>query len=176
MSHAITLARPYARAAFQLAQAHGGLPAWSQALGFAAQAASDARVGRLFGDPRARRDQLVELLTPPSGSDGHFSRFLALLAENRRLPLLPDIAALYEALRAEAERVVKAKVTSAAALDGAALDQLRAALKRRFGCEVEIATAVDPALIGGLHIDAGDVVIDSSLRTKLARMGTALAH
>ncbi|MFN3841864.1 MAG: F0F1 ATP synthase subunit delta [Rehaibacterium terrae] len=176
MSHAITLARPYARAAFALARDHGGLPAWSQALGFAAQAVSDARVAALLGHPKLAHEALVDLISPPGEVDPVFRRFLATLAENRRLPLLPEIAALYEQLRAEAERVVKARVTSATALDAAALDKLKASLKRRFGREVELTTAVDPALIGGAVIDAGEVVIDGSLRTKLARLQSTLAH
>lgn len=176
MSHAMTLARPYARAAFALARDHGGLPAWSQALGFAAQAVSDARVAALLGHPKLANDALVGLISPPGESNETFRRFLAALAENRRLPLLPDIAALYERLRADAEQVVKAKVTSAVAMDAGELEKLKASLKRRFGREVELTTAVDPALIGGAVIDAGEVVIDGSLRTKLARLESTLAH
>lgn len=176
MSHAITLARPYARAAFALARDHGGLPAWSRALGFAAQAVSDARVAALLGHPKLTHEALVDLISPPGEVDPAFRRFLVTLAENRRLPLLPEIAALYEQLRADAERVVKAKVTSATALDAAELDKLKASLKRRFGREVELSTAVDPALIGGAVIDAGEVVIDGSLRSQLARLQSTLAH
>src|SRR5690606_28414487 len=104
-----------------------------------------------------------------------FGRFLALLADNGRLALLPEIAGLYEELRAEAERVVKARVTSAAELPAGELDKLKEALRRRFGRDVEVETAVDPALIGGAVIDAGDVVIDGSLRGKLERLQGALA-
>ena len=99
-----------------------------------------------------------------------------MLADNRRLALLPEIAGLYEELRAEAERVVKAKVTSAAAMPAGELDTIKAALKKRFGREVEIETAVDESLIGGAVIDAGDVVIDGSLRGKLSRLQAALAN
>jgi len=101
--------------------------------------------------------------------------FLALLADNRRLALLPEIAGLFEELRTEAERVVKARVTSATALGEGELEGIRAALKKRFGREVEIETAVDASLIGGAVIDAGDVVIDGSLKGKLGRLQSALA-
>ena len=87
-----------------------------------------------------------------------------------------DIAALYVELLAEAQRVVKAKITSATALDAAELAKLQAALKKRFGREVEVETALDPELLGGAVIDAGDIVIDGSLRNKLARLETALTY
>ena len=83
---------------------------------------------------------------------------------------------MFDELRFEAERVVKAKVTSAVALPTAELDTIKAALKKRFGRDVEVETAVDESLIGGAVIDAGDVVIDGSLKGKLGRLQAALAH
>lgn len=174
MSQALTLARPYARAAFAVARDERALPAWSQALGFAARVAADPRVSALLGDPRLSADNAVMLLAPQDAGES-FGRFLAMLADNGRLALLPEIAGLYEELRAEAERVVKARVTSAAELPAGELDKLKEALRRRFGRDVEVETAVDPALIGGAVIDAGDVVIDGSLRGKLERLQGALA-
>ena len=178
MSSALTLARPYARAAFALAREHSRLPQWSAGLGFAAQVALDSRVQSLLGHPALTVDDAVALLSPPAdgAGDGSFGRYLAVLADAGRLQLLPEIAALYEQQRAEAEHVVKATITSATVLDAAEVAKLHDALKRRFGQEVEIATAVDPDLIGGAVIDAGDVVIDGSLRNKLARLESALAH
>ena len=99
-----------------------------------------------------------------------------MLADNRRLALLPEIAGLYEQLRADAERVLKATVTSAAEMPAAELDAIKASLKRRFGRDVEVETAVDASLIGGAVIDAGDVVIDGSLKGKLERLQAALAN
>lgn len=176
MSQAITLARPYARAAFQLAQAHGALSKWSTLLGFAAQVSARPDVQALVGHPKVESAQLAAIVLPPGDVDPAFQRFIALLADNGRLSLLPEVAGLYDQLRADAERVVKAKVTSAVPLEGDALERIKASLKRRFGREVELATAVDPALIGGAVVDAGDLVIDGSIRTKLARLGAALAN
>lgn len=176
MSSALTLARPYARAAFALAREHDGLSQWSMRLSFAAQIALDPRVQALLGHPALSADDAVELLLPPGAPDEVFARFLAVLADNGRLALLPEITVLYAQLRAEAEHVVKATITSATVLDAAELGKLHEALKRRFGREVLIETAVDPELIGGAIIDAGDVVIDGSLRNKLARLESALAH
>ncbi|MFD0724323.1 F0F1 ATP synthase subunit delta [Lysobacter brunescens] len=175
MSQALTLARPYARAAYALARDAGAAQQWSDALAFASQVAADPRVQALLGHPHLGRADAVALLSPESSSQA-FADFLALLADNRRLPLLPEIAGLFEELRADAERIVKAKVTSATALQASEVDGIKAALKRRFGREVELQTAVDESLIGGAVIDAGDVVIDGSLRSKLARLQTALAQ
>ena len=178
MSQALTLARPYARAAFGIARDEAAFAPWSQALGFAAQVAVDPRVAHLLGDPKLANADAVALLSPAGGqgAQASFARFLALLADNRRLALLPEIAGLYEQLRNEAERVVKATVTSATALPASELDGIKAALKRRFGREVEVETAIDPALIGGAVIDAGDVVIDGSLKGKLERLQSALVN
>ena len=175
MSQALTLARPYARAAFSMAQDENALIKWSDALGFAAQVAADPRAASLLLNPQLTHAEAVSLLSV-DGAGESFSRFLALLAENRRLAQLPEVAGLYEELKAEAERVVKATVTSAAELPAGELDVLKAALKKRFGREVELSTAIDASLIGGAVIDAGDVVIDGSLKGKLSRLQAALAQ
>jgi F-type H+-transporting ATPase subunit delta len=175
MSQALTLARPYARAAFSMAQDENGLAGWSGALGFAAQVAVDPRAASLLLNPQLSHAEAVSLLSI-DGAGESFSRFLALLAENRRLAQLPEIAGLYEELKAEAERVIKATVTSATELPAGELDTIRAALKKRFGREVELGTAIDASLIGGAVIDAGDVVIDGSLKGKLSRLQAALAQ
>ena len=174
MSQALTLARPYARAAFAIARDAGKFAQWSDALGFAARLAADPQIASLLGNPKLTHDDAVVLLSP-NDADQLFRDFLALLANNRRLALLPEIAGLYEESRAEAERIVKAKVTSAAALPAGELDAIKIALKKRFGRVVELETAIDESLIGGAVIDAGDVVIDGSLRGKLSRLQTALA-
>ncbi len=180
MSQALTLARPYARAAFGIARDEGtaskeSFAAWSQALGFAAQVAADPRVAGILANPKLSDDEAVTLLASP-GAGETVARFLRMLSENRRMELLPEIAGLYEELRHEAERVVKAKVTSAAALPDAELESIRAALRTRFGREVDLDTAIDESLIGGAVIDAGDVVIDGSLKGKLTRLQAALAQ
>jgi F-type H+-transporting ATPase subunit delta len=176
MSNALTLARPYARAAFALAREHGRLPQWSNLLGFAATIAADARVQALLGHPKLGLSDTLELLLPAGDLDPNFRQFVATLAENRRLALLPEIAAQYEQLRAEAEKVVKVNVTSAVTMGAAEIESLTTALKRRFGGDIALTQSVDPDLIGGAIIDAGDVVIDGSVRGKLARLQSALAH
>ena len=175
MSQTLTLARPYARAAYQAARDTGSTGDWSQALAFAARVAADPQVAAVLGHPKLSAADAVALLAP-DGAGEAFGNFLGLLFDNRRLSLLPEIAGLYDELRFEAERVVKAKVTSAAALPAAELETIKAALRKRFGREVEVDASVDESLIGGAVIDAGDVVIDGSIRGKLERLQSALTH
>jgi F-type H+-transporting ATPase subunit delta len=175
MSQALTLARPYARAAFSVAREAGALPAWSAALGFAARVAAEPQAAALLGNPKLTRADVVALLSPEGAQDA-FHNLLGLLFDNRRLALLPEIAGLFDELRFEAERVVRAKVTSAAALADAELETIKAALRKRFGREVEVETAIDASLIGGALIDAGDIVIDGSIKGKLERLQSALTN
>ena len=175
MSQALTLARPYARAAFGVARDAGSLPAWSDALAFAAHVAADPRVASLLGNPNLTQADAVGLLAPEQPNPV-FGDFLGLLFENRRLSLLPEIAGLYDELRSEAERVVKAKVTSAVILPLVEMGKIEDALRRRFGRDVEIETAIDESLIGGAIIAAGVVVNDGSLKGPLGRLRSALSN
>jgi F-type H+-transporting ATPase subunit delta len=176
MSQELTLARPYARAVFKMAREQQRMPQWSNLLGFAARAVAEPAVQALLGDPGITSQALAELVVPPGDVDPLFQQFLSVLAENRRLAVLPEIAGLFDSLRAEDERIVRATITSATPLADEDVAKLRASLVKRFGREVQVTTAVDAALIGGAIIDAGDVVIDGSLRSKLERLGAALAN
>ena len=178
MADRATIARPYARAAFAHAHAAKELPAWSKLLGTAAVAAADARVARLIGNPHVTGEQLVELLVDVSkgaaGKDG--KNFLRALAANRRLALLPAIAAQFEVLRAETENVVDVEVIAAREIAAPQQKRLAEALKRRLGREVRMHTRIDESLIGGAIVRAGDLVIDGSLKGRLARLGSALTN
>ena len=176
MSQSLTLARPYARAVFSMAREQQRLPQWSSMLGFAARAVAEPQVAALLGNPTLPAQAMVDVIVPQGDVDPLFTQFLSVLAENRRLAVLPEIAGLFDTMRADAEKLVKAKITSATPLNDADIAKLRASLVKRFGREVEVSTAVDASLIGGAVIDAGDVVIDGSLKTKLARLGAALAN
>jgi F-type H+-transporting ATPase subunit delta len=176
-AQAITLARPYARAAFDVARANGAMGAWSGALAFAAEVARDSRVVNLVGNPRVESGQLVALHLPDGmANDSEFGKFLLQLAEHNRLSLLPEIGALYETYKRESESQLLVKVTSAMALDSAQAEQLKASLKRRFKREIELQTQVDPSLLGGVVIDTGSEVIDGSARGRLERLANALTH
>jgi F-type H+-transporting ATPase subunit delta len=178
MAERITIARPYAKAAFETAQAKKQLAAWSRALTAAAAGAADPAVQTLLGSPKLPKEALAQVFIELAGrelGDGG-ANFLRLLAENRRLGLLPEIAQTFEALRAEAERTVEASVVSATPLDDTTREALARALKKRLDREVTLKCETDPRLIGGAVIRAGDLVIDGSVRSKLDRLGLALAR
>jgi len=177
MSEPLTLARPYARAAFEVARDAGALSSWVDHLAFAAQAIADERVHAVVGDPRLDHGELVGLLLPPGVSaDSAFAMFLALLVENRRVELLSDILALFEQYKREAEHVLKVTLRTATAISAEQENAIKAALKKRFDRNIQMQQLVDPEIIGGAVIDAGDTVIDGSVSGRLARLETALAR
>lgn len=170
MSNVLTLARPYARAAFELAKSEDATLAWSPRLGMAAQFAAHADVRDLIGSPKLKPADRIGLFLSEGEEDTSFARFLSLLEANQRLSLLPEIAALFEELRADYERTLRVHVRSALPIDPAQQQQLTGALARRFDRVVTLDISIDPELLGGAVIEAGDVVIDGSLRGKIARM------
>ena len=178
MADRATIARPYARAAFAYAQGAKDMAGWSKLLVAAATAAADARVARLIGNPHVTGAELVELL---GGLSGHAAgqgggNFLKALAENRRLALLPEIAAQFEALRALDEGVVDVEVIAAREIEAPQRKKLEAALAKRLGRAVRMHTRIDGTLLGGAIVRAGDLVIDGSLKGRLERLGSALQN
>lgn len=183
MAEKATIARPYAKAAFESARQHGALERWSTVLATASSVVQDERVARLLSSPRVKPDELSGLIgeiASQSNSgvalDEQTRNFLATLAGNRRLALLPEIASMYEALRAEAENTADVQVVSAVALDDAQKQRLAAALKKRLKREVRLHCEVDASLIGGAIVRAGDFVIDGSLQARLDRLSVEMAH
>ncbi|MGB0133240.1 F0F1 ATP synthase subunit delta [Dokdonella sp.] len=175
MSSALTLARPYARAAFETAHSHAALASWAERLGFAAEVAADPRLAALFGNPRLGSSELASLFLPHGEKpDSDFARFISLLAENGRLPVLPEIGAIFEQLKLDSERTLKVRLRTAERVDTAELEKISAALKRRFDRNIELTQSIDPKMIGGAIIDAGETVIDGSVRGRLARLEQAL--
>lgn len=175
MAEVTTIARPYAVAVFSLAQEKGDLQTWSDLLQVAAQCADNAEVEAILTNPAVSDEQAVDLLGDVVGDLSADARnFLLLLAENNRLLLLPEIAALFEALRAEAEQMLTAEVVTARALTDAQKTKIAAALKKRLGKEVTLTEQVDESLLGGAIIRAGDLVIDGSALGKLNRLANAI--
>ena len=182
MADSSTVARPYAKALFDLANTQGKLPQWSAALAAAAAVLADANAKRALANPAfadGERAALVgsiasaikggELLTTQAGAN-----FLRVVAENGRLTVLPEIAAQFDALKAEAENKVNVTVTSATPIDKALADQIKKSLEQRLKRTVELTLNVDASLIGGAVIQADDMVIDGSVRTRLQRLTEAL--
>jgi F-type H+-transporting ATPase subunit delta len=177
MAEARTLARPYARAAFELARDQHVLDAWSRALGFAAAVSRDPGVAAMRSDPRVEHTALVDMHLPADcPADDEFARLLAQMAEHDRLALLPEAAELFDAFKRDAEAVLKVSVTSAQALDDGQLERLVSALKQRYQRGIELDTSVDADLLGGAIIDVGGEVIDASVRGRLAQLASTLAH
>jgi F-type H+-transporting ATPase subunit delta len=177
MAEAATIARPYAKAAFMWARDAKALPAWSEALHAGVALVTDSRIADLITNPHMSPDQVVSLFAGlGGGADEYWQNFVRLLAKNKRLEVLPDIAAQYELLRARYENEVDVQVTSAVALSEGQKTKLATALKTRFKRDVRMTTAIDPALLGGAVIRAGDLVIDGSINGRLQRMASDLSN
>jgi F-type H+-transporting ATPase subunit delta len=178
MSELSTLARPYASAAFEMAKEQGDYDRWSQMLSFMAAVAHDGELRRVLDSPRLSEEQAAEMFIAVCEDriDDQGRNFIRLLAENRRLPLLPEITALFEFLRREAEGEIDAEVVSAQEISDEQKKAIAKALKERLGREVNLTTRTDEALLGGAVIRAGDLVIDGSIRGRLNRLSLALTH
>jgi len=178
MSSLATLARPYAKAAFELAQDEQALGRWDDMLSLASSIATDDSMAKLLDSPDVSNAQVVSIITDSAGEafDGRFRDFLSVLAANGRLPLLPYITTLYRRLRDKAEKRLSVKVVSAIALDEDQAGRMRDALTRRFDCEIELKNEIDAEVIGGAVVYAGDQVIDGSLRGRLQKLSNSLAN
>lgn len=175
MAENVTLARPYAEAAFQLARANSALGPWQQALDRMAAVAADAQMLECIANPRLLSSQVAQLFLDVAGSlSAEQQNFVRLLVDNERLQVLPEIRELYVELKNGQEGVQEADIASAFPLDDATLKNLVAELETRFKCRIQATVSLAPELIGGVRIAVGDQVIDASVRGKLAAMATAL--
>lgn len=176
MTDHATVARPYARAAFDVARAGNALAAWADLLNVAAAAVQNDAVRRLLDDPARTPEQQAQLLLqlyPETPSD-EGANFLRLLAANERLDALPDIAEQFDAMKDEAENTIDVEVVSVEPIDETAAATLSSALQRRLGRSVELHNVIDPHIIGGVIVRAGDLVIDGSARARLDRLASSL--
>ena len=177
MAENVTIARPYADAAFELARGAGALGPWSEALDRFAIVAADPSMKACFTDPNLSADQLNKLMLDVGGDlTAEQQNFIRVLVENERLQVLPEIRDLFVALKNEHEGIKEAKITSAFPMDDATLKALVADLENRFKAKLNVTVSVDPELIGGVKIAVGDEVIDASVRGKLANMAAALKN
>jgi len=176
MAELSTLARPYAKAVFELARDEKRLAEWSAMLAGLAAAVRDPGVARAIGHPSIGRGQLAEVLIEAMGTAAtvQSKNLLRLLSEYNRLKLAPAIAEQFEAMRAEHERRVEVQITSAAPVDAAQQQALLAAVKKKLNRDVNVEWKTDPSLIAGAEIRAGDTVIDGSISGELARLRQAL--
>ena len=168
----ITIARPYALAAYEFAVSKGALSAWGAMLDTAALLTQDQAVQRLLDSPEVTSQQLVSLYCDVLDKylNAEMINFIKLLAEYGRLSVLPDIAEQFKLYRAEQEKKLNVQVTSAVQLSESYQQKLIDTLTRRLGCQVTLECEIDPELLGGAIITAGDTVMDGSVRGKLDRM------
>jgi F-type H+-transporting ATPase subunit delta len=176
MAEAATLARPYAKAIFNLAWQEQKLADWSALLKGLADAVRDPTVARWIGHPAIGRGQLADVLIKAYGVNlsEPAQNLVRLLAEYNRLKLAPAIAGQYEQLKAEAERRLEIEITSAAPVDGAQKEMLVGAIRKRIERDIDVEWKTDPQLIAGAVVRAGDLVIDGSVAGELAQLRTAL--
>lgn len=181
MAESITLARPYAKAVFEIAHGSQTLEAWSQTLALLAGFTTNHSMQVMLGDPQvpaAVRAQVFIDLCEKSGHklDPHGRNFVKLLAEYRRLQLLPEIAADFETLRAQAENFMEVELRAASPVDATEQKRISEALHQKLGRRITLKYVEDKSLIGGAVLRAGDYVIDGSVRGKLVRLADALTR
>jgi F-type H+-transporting ATPase subunit delta len=181
MAENAAIARPYAKAVFDLANTSDQLSVWSDALHAAGAVVSDAQVAALISAPGTDSDKLVQLIAEvatvaAAGVDAaKVTNLVKLLVENGRLLALPDIASSYDSLKADVENRVEVTLVSAIPVDAAQQDKIVAALKTRFGRDVSLTVELDENLIGGARLQADDLVIDGSVSAGLEKLATTLA-
>ncbi len=176
MAEISTLARPYAQAIFNLANASNTLKAWSETLALLAEVAANTDMIEIITNPDTSNEQRVTLFTDicKDQLDEQGINFIKLAAENNRLEIMPAIAQSFEAMRAEEEGSIEAQVISAYAVNATQKKSIAAALKEKLGREVIITTKTDKSLLGGVIIRAGDMVIDGSVKTQLEKITHSL--
>ncbi len=169
-----TIARPYAQAIFELAREQGALASWSEQLATLAQIAADEDMQRLLSDPRISKAQLESLVLEIAGDKLPDSgrNLVKVLIGAERFEFCAEIRALFEALKADAEKLIEVEISSAFPLDESEKQKLSEAMRSRLGRSVELNANEDSSLIGGVVVRAGDEVIDLSLRGRLEQMAS----
>ena len=171
-----TLARPYARAAFESAQSQDSLGQWSEVLTIAGQVAANSDVKKLLTHPGVDRSIKADIILEFAGTEVSepVRNFFAILAEKGRLAMLPEISELFRKFRADLERTVEIDVTAAFELTDEQRQKLAEALSKKLERQVTLSTQADQALIGGVIVRTGDMVIDASVRGKLNKLADTL--
>lgn len=184
MADNTTVARPYAKAVFDVARAAGDLEGWSAALDAAAAVVANGDARDYLGRPELGPEDKARFVASVCSSldeagvlgSERGANLLALLAENSRLDALPEIAAQFQALKNDAENKVRVTLVSAADVDEAQIAKVKSALERKLGREVEVGVEVDESLLGGAVVRAEDRVIDGSVRSRLTRLADSLVE
>ena len=183
MADTSTLARPYARAIFELASDDKELSVWSTALSTAAEVTGDSVAKEFLSRRDLNQDERVRFLQEVCADVGNAEVFpsgrgenlLRLLAENERLAVIPEIAMRFEELKARAENTVKVQLVTATGVQESVVEQIKTSLEQKLGRAVELEVREDPELIGGAVIYAEGRVIDGSVKSRLSELAETLA-
>lgn len=176
MSEITTAARPYARAVFELARKDESYEAWNEQLAFLAAVAAEPRVQSLLTSPKLRNDEraeaFVKLCEDYINDSG--ANLVRVMADQRRLTLLPSVAGIFRELSDEAQGLLEARVSSAFDVTDPQKDAIKKALGEKLGKTITLECDTDTDLLGGIVIRAGDMVIDGSVRTRVAQLAAQL--
>ncbi|NWG86760.1 MAG: F0F1 ATP synthase subunit delta [Hydrogenophilaceae bacterium] len=176
MAEVVTIARPYAEAIARLAREQNTWSAWSDMLNLAAAVVADPQMAAVIANPAVSSNRAAELVLAVCGGklNAEGANTIKVLAENKRLDVLPVLARLVEEMKADAEGALDAKITSAFPLSEAQMAALVDKLAKKYGRKVSAIQETDASLIGGVVITVGDEVLDASVRAKLAEMAVTL--
>ena len=176
MAELSTLARPYAKAAFEYALDHGALGEWSAQLATCAAVAADGAVKSVMDNPSLTNEQQAQTLNDVCGdaTGAEVKSFVSILSSNKRIALLPEIHTQFELLKTNQEKSVDVEVISAFDMDDTTVMKLANVLGKKLERDVKVSTATDQTLLGGVLIRAGDLVIDGSVRGRLNKLAEAM--
>ncbi len=175
MSEFVTVARPYAKAAFDFAVEHQSVDNWQTMLGFAAEVSKNEEMAELLAGalaPETLSQSFIAICGDQLDANGQ--NLIKVMAENGRLKVLPDVLEQFVQLRAAQEATVEVEVTSASALSEAQLSKISAAMEKRLSRKVKLNCNIDKSVMAGVVIRAGDMVIDGSVRGRLDRLADVL--
>ena len=172
MDDPITIARPYAQAAYRQAEREHAVGAWSEGMALLAAVTGDPDLSRLLADPRVPADRVTELVLDVCGGglSATMANFVRVLGEGRRLGVGPTIARLFEVEKSRRAGRSAVELVSAYPLEPAQVRLLVKAIGRRLGRDLTVRASVDESLIGGVVIRIGDSVIDASLAGRLREL------
>ena len=176
MSESSNIARPYAQAIFELARDSDRFDQWSESLKFLCEIVEHPDIGILINDPRITRQQVLDIVLEIGADsfDEHTRNLVRILGHYRRLAAVPSITMQYESLRAIEEGIIEAELETAFEVDDEHQSSLISALQKRLGRKVRLTSNVNPDLLGGVVIRAGDWVIDGSVRARLDKLSSSL--
>ena len=172
MAELATIARPYAEAAFALAREGGALPKWADTMATLASVSADAKVAAAVDNPKLSVAQKQSMFTTLLGDklDVGTTSFINVLLDADRVKLLPQINEHFQALKRDNDNVARATIVSAFPLTEQQRDELKGALAKRYGRQIEAIEEVDATLLGGAKIIVGDQVIDRTVVGQLNKM------